>query len=162
MQKIMKKYRKAQGFTLVELLIVVIIIGILAGMMMLSSGSATDKAEAAKIIANMRTIKSASLMFYADNDRYPTTGELAETSFDKYMDSKIDTDKYKFDEVAEPATMGDGDALVVYYDADAAGTTTGVLKKLAGMAKESGLFKSDLSAEYDGSSNPYMIIKKDI
>ena len=36
--------RKNKAFTLVELLIVIIIIGILAGMMMLSTGSATDKA----------------------------------------------------------------------------------------------------------------------
>ena len=31
MKKMIKKYRKAKGFTLVELLIVIIIIGILAG-----------------------------------------------------------------------------------------------------------------------------------
>lgn len=63
--------RKNKAFTLVELLIVIIIIGILAGMMMLSTGSATDKAEAMKVVNNLRTIKSAVLMYYADNGKWP-------------------------------------------------------------------------------------------
>lgn len=62
-------YKK--GFTLVELLVVIVIIGVLAGMMMLSTGKATDKAEAAKIINDLRTIKAAALMYYADTGVVP-------------------------------------------------------------------------------------------
>jgi len=59
------KLRK--GFTLVELLIVIVIIGILAGAMLLASGAATASAEASNIVSNLRSLQSASLMFFADN-----------------------------------------------------------------------------------------------
>ena len=87
--------RKHKAFTLVELLIVIIIIGILAGMMMLSTGSATDKAEAMKVVNNLRTIKSAVLMYYADNGKWPVDAENPSinlrrdtpSSLDKYLDT---------------------------------------------------------------------------
>ena len=88
MKKMLK--RKSKGFTLVELLIVVIIIGILAGMMMLSTGSATAKAEAAKIVANMRNMKSAAVMVYADSNEWPT----AIASLDEYIDQKLEGTNY--------------------------------------------------------------------
>ena len=62
---------KKRAFTLVELLIVVIIVGILAGMMLLSAGSATDSAKAARIISDLRNMKAAALMYWADNGSWP-------------------------------------------------------------------------------------------
>jgi len=82
-KKMLKK--KSKGFTLVELLIVIIIIGILAGMMMLSTGSATAKAEATKIVSDMRNMKAAAVMVYADGNGWPTT--LA--SLDTYLDQEV-------------------------------------------------------------------------
>jgi len=92
--KFMKKMlkRKSKGFTLVELLIVIIIIGILAGMMMLSTGGATAKAEATKILAEMRNIKAAAIMYYADNGEWPVAATKA--SLDKYLDKHLDSTSY--------------------------------------------------------------------
>ena len=59
-------HRKLSGFTLVELLIVIIIIGVLAGFMMLAAQSAMDKAEATKIINNMITLKKAAALYKID------------------------------------------------------------------------------------------------
>ena len=91
MKKMLKK--KSKGFTLVELLIVIIIIGILAGMMMLSTGGATAKAEATKIVSDLRNMKSAAVMVYADSGQWPT----ALASLDEYLDQTVATDSYVLD-----------------------------------------------------------------
>ncbi|MBR4196942.1 MAG: type II secretion system protein [Synergistaceae bacterium] len=63
----MKRGSKRKGFTLVELLIVIVVIGILSAMMMISSTEAVSSAKAATIIGNMRAIKTAALAYYVDN-----------------------------------------------------------------------------------------------
>jgi general secretion pathway protein G len=59
------KIRK--GFTLVELLIVIVIIGILASGMMLASGAATASATATMIISDLRNLQAAALMYYSEH-----------------------------------------------------------------------------------------------
>lgn len=61
----MKKSRKA--FTLVELLIVIVVIGILAGMMLFSGAEAAKSAEAAKITGNLTQLKKAFHLWYLNN-----------------------------------------------------------------------------------------------
>ena len=58
---------KRKGFTLVELLIVIVVIGILSAMMMLSSTEAVSSARANNIVSNLRNLKTAALAFYIDS-----------------------------------------------------------------------------------------------
>ena len=136
--KITKKLRKAKGFTLVELLIVIIIIGILAGMMMLATGAATDKAEATKIVSNMRNIKAAAIMFYADKNRWPES-----TSDDNVMNAKLDQSLLASGAYSIPAPVSD-DYIVRVEVAD-----SNIRAKLLEMASTSAI-----SVDTNGATMP--------
>ena len=56
-----------KGFTLIELLIVIAITGILAAMIFMSSSEAIATARAAAIIANLETLKKATVQWYINN-----------------------------------------------------------------------------------------------
>ena len=57
-------HRKA--FTLVELLVVIIIIGVLGAMLVVSSGAITARSEAAKVIQTMKIMKSSATLMYQE------------------------------------------------------------------------------------------------
>ncbi|NLY68469.1 MAG: prepilin-type N-terminal cleavage/methylation domain-containing protein [Clostridiales bacterium] len=68
----MFKLRKnKKGFTLVELMIVVIIIGILTAIAIPVYNSVTANAKINSALANQRSIDSAIQMYYAKNSKYP-------------------------------------------------------------------------------------------
>ena len=72
---------KRRGFTLVELLIVIVVIGVLSAMMMLSSTEAVTSAKASNIVSNLRNLKTAALAMYVDNlDALEKVQDLADTA----------------------------------------------------------------------------------
>ena len=80
---------KKSAFTIVELLIVIIIIGILSGVMMLILYSGKHAAEAAKIISDLRCFKSAAMLYYLDNPDGPDPS--IEPDLKKHMDRSPDS-----------------------------------------------------------------------
>ena len=66
--------RKNLGFTLIELLIVVVVISILAGIGLTALGRAQRSARDGDRRSDIETIRGALEEFYADNNRYPSTG----------------------------------------------------------------------------------------
>ncbi len=76
-----------KGFTLVELLVVISIIGVLATLVLLQLGTARAKSRDAKRISDINQIRSAVEQYFEDNDgAYPTviTGGAGGT-LTKYM-----------------------------------------------------------------------------
>jgi type IV pilus assembly protein PilA len=77
----MKMFRKSEGFTLVELMVVVLIIGILVAIAIPVFNAAKGNAQKRSCWANQRTIEGSVQTFSAGNDgTMPTTvGQLVPT-----------------------------------------------------------------------------------
>ena len=69
----------SEGFSLIELLIVVVIIGILAAIAIPKFGATKDKAYIAAMKSDLRNLVTAEESYFADNVTYTTT--LATTVF---------------------------------------------------------------------------------
>ena len=69
----MKFFKNKKGFTLVELVVVIAILGILAGIAIPRFMDATASARGAKIVADMRTIDSSIMMYSAASGKDATT-----------------------------------------------------------------------------------------
>ncbi len=74
--KAAKKARKGEeGFTLVELMVVIVIIGLLATVVVINVMPSQDKAMVTKAKADLATISQALEMYRLDNMNYPNAGQ---------------------------------------------------------------------------------------
>lgn len=92
LKKIRKLLKQQEGFTLVELMIVVVILGILSGIGIQQYGRIQDNAKKAAHEANHRIIKSAVQMYLMTADSLPdNVGEIDLEIIKKagYLDSQI-------------------------------------------------------------------------
>jgi len=64
------------GFTLVELLIVIAILGVLAGVVVFSVAGIQDNSQTSACKAEASTVKSAEEAYYVRNKAYGTAGNL--------------------------------------------------------------------------------------
>ena len=68
-------FRAARGFTLIEIMVVVVILGILAALIAPNVISRIDDAQGAKVQQDIRAIESALKLYRLDSFRYPTSQE---------------------------------------------------------------------------------------
>lgn len=79
----MNIYRKQQGFSLIEIMVVVVIIGILASIVVPQLMSRPDEARKVKAKQDILAIENALELYKLDNGFYPTTDQGLEALVEK-------------------------------------------------------------------------------
>ena len=72
---------KRKGFTLIELLIVIAIIAILAGIVLVSTTSATKRARDSARVSDMDALNTAITLYYSDTGNYPANLSVLEPNY---------------------------------------------------------------------------------
>jgi general secretion pathway protein G len=75
--------RRQAGFTLIEIMVVVIIIGLLAGIVVPNVMDSLDKANVQKARADFKTLQTALKLYRIDNFNYPSTEQGLESLVSK-------------------------------------------------------------------------------
>ena len=65
--------RRARGFTLIEIMVVIVIIGLLAAVIVPTVMGKVDDARVAKAKADIQSLEAALSMYYLDNSKYPSS-----------------------------------------------------------------------------------------
>jgi general secretion pathway protein G len=136
-REIMRRKKDDRGFTLIELMVVIVILGILAGLIIPRIMGRPDEARQAKAQIQIQALETALKLYRLDNGNYPTTeqglkalvelptvGALAKNWREGgYLEKgKVPKDPWGNDFVyLSPGTKGDFDLLSLGADGEPGG-----------------------------------------
>ena len=108
----MKKSNNKKGFTIIELIVVMAIIGVLVLLAVPKFGDHIKEAKFTKFISNSKQLENASERYYMDNDsKWPKTGVA-------YTDEQVTAFAQKiYDATGKTVTLEDGNYYNIDYDA---------------------------------------------
>ncbi len=123
----MKKMNNRSGFTLIELMVVIVIVGILSAVAIPKFMGASAKAKMSEVPTNIRAFETAQLSYIAETGK---PGKIDEIIFDKPTDSKWFT----------------------YADGDSAGSIKVTAKSAIGSFPKDGT----ITSTYDATENKFI------
>jgi prepilin-type N-terminal cleavage/methylation domain-containing protein len=108
MRSIKKKRSGQSGFTLVELLVVIVILGVLAAIVVFAVGGITDRGTRSACQSDLKTVEVAEEAYFAQNDSYTdipglVTAKLLKTAPGTDNDYTISVNSGTGDVTASPA-----------------------------------------------------------
>ncbi len=82
-----------KGFTLIELMVVIVIMGLIISIALVSMGESRDKAKDSLIQQNLRNLRNSAELYYTNNDTYVgvcnSDGTLADNSDFKIIEDTV-------------------------------------------------------------------------
>lgn len=121
--------KRSEGFTIVELLIVIVIIGILATLVIVVFTGVTQKARDSKRQTNIAAVDSHLEAYYAQNGAYPTLAAMQSSSWVSDNMKGLDPTALQDPKGGTPATgttgIASADSATAFGYDTSAGTCTG-------------------------------------
>ncbi len=145
MVTMVRRRKLEEGFTLIEIMVVILILGLLATIVVQSLRGATDKAKRTKAQADIAELKTALDRYYLDNGYYPTTDQSLQALVSQPTGGRIPAN-YEEGGYVEKVPL-DPWGSPYFYQSDGNGY---VLKSFGADGKPGGTGKD---ADIDGSSS---------
>ena len=117
MKKTINKKRLKKAFTLMELMVVIIILGLLASFVLPSLTNKSQEAKKKLVCVQMKSVTQALKMYKIDNSSYPTTQDGLKVLVEKkyFEDNKLPKDSWGNNFIY---TLDDGKVELVSFGPD--------------------------------------------